>query len=436
MVERNNGILRAVAWSEVCPWLCIFRTFRLAIGFRALLMAALGILITVTGWGLLGRIFYISEDNKVSTSWLKPYIDCPWEALTTFVPNEPVILSSTPQIDEVQQSLRENVSAPSYIYEQPKEPMFYSLLFLNKPMSEGLGRDIYRKGLICLILCGLWSVAVWAFFGAAICRIASVQLAANERITWIAALRHAGSKYLSYISAPLVPLAGAALAAAPIFVMGLIMYPGGLGIFLAALTWPVLLIFGLMMTLLLLGLFFGWPLMWGTISTEGTDSFDALSRSYAYVFQAPLYYLFYAVVAAILGWLGWLLVQNFAAGVIWLTYWAAGWGSTDTQIIAVMPGGEISGLGYAGAWLIRFWVGCVKVLAVGYLFSYFWTASVVIYFLLRRNVDATEMDEVFLDADEGEKPAGLPKIATDESGAPTMTGEGSETGAGEKPTEE
>ena len=81
------------------------------------------------------------------------------------------------------------------------------------------------------------------------------------------------------------------------------------------------------MALLLLGLIFGWPLMWATISTEGTDSFDALSRTYAYVFQRPLRYLFYAVVAALLGWLGWLLVENFAAAVVWLALWAASWGS-------------------------------------------------------------------------------------------------------------
>jgi len=163
-------------------------------------------------------------------------------------------------------------------------------------------------------------------------------------------------------------------------------------------------------------------LMWGTISTEGTDSFDALSRSYAYVFQRPLHYLFYAIVAAIFGWLGWLLVQNFASGIIWMTYWAASWGGTDKLVFdKVMSGGDLTGMGNAGMWLIHFFTGCVKLLAVGYLFSYFWTASVAIYFLLRRTVDATEMDEVFLDADEGEKSFALPKIMTDEHGAPVVS---------------
>ena len=92
------------------------------------------------------------------------------------------------------------------------------------------------------------------------------------------------------------------------------------------------------MALLLLGLLFGWPLMWATISAEGTDSFDALSRSYAYVFQRPLHYLFYALVAGVIGWLGWLLVQNFAAGVVWMGYWAAGWGSGGRCNPGVMNG--------------------------------------------------------------------------------------------------
>ncbi len=259
-------------------------------------------------------------------------------------------------------------------------------------------------------------------FRAAICRIAAVQLATSERISWGSALRHACTKYIAYFSAPLIPLIGLALAVLPILVIGFIMLLlSGLGVFLAALSWPLMLVAGLVMTLLLLGLLFGWPLMWGTISAEGTDSFDALSRSYAYVFQRPLHYLFYTVIAAVLGWLGWLLVQNFASGIIWLTYWAASWGAKDELVGKVMSGADIGTLSNAGIWLIHLFTGCVKLLAVGYLFSYFWTASVAIYFLLRRTVDATEMDEVFLDADEGEKSFALPKIATDEHGAPAAS---------------
>ena len=44
--------------------------------------------------------------------------------------------------------------------------------------------------------------------------------------------------------------------------------------------------------------------------------------------------------------------------------------------------------------------------------------------LLRRDVDATETDEVFLDADASELLRGLPPLATDEKGAPVVKEEG------------
>ena len=184
------------------------------------------------------------------------------------------------------------------------------------------------------------------------------------------------------------------------------------------------------MALLLLGVLFGWPLMWATISAEGTDSFDALSRTYAYLFQRPLHFLFYTLVAGFLGWLGWLLVQNFAAGVVWMSYWAAGWGSGNGQIQSIMSGGQsLGGSGYAGAVLVRFFAGCVKLLAVGYLFSYFWSAAVAVYFLLRRDVDATETDEVFLDADASEPTFGLPAVAQDQARAPVAEDDVAQTEA-------
>jgi hypothetical protein len=115
------------------------------------------------------------------------------------------------------------------------------------------------------------------------------------------------------------------------------------------------------------------------------------------------------------------LVQNFAAGVVGLTYWAASWGSGAEQMAKIAGSGEpLSGIGYAGAALIHFWAGCVKLLAVGFIFGYFWTAATAIYFLLRRDIDATEMDEVFLDADESEETVPLPAIKTDAAGAPVV----------------
>jgi hypothetical protein len=183
---------------------------------------------------------------------------------------------------------------------------------------------------------------------------------------------------------------------------------------MAAIVWPFLLVDGLLMALLLLGLLFGWPLMWANISVEGVDSFDAVGRAYNYVFQRPLHYLFYAMVAGVLGALGWLLVWNFVAAVVALTYGAAAWGAGSGNIEAVVSRSpDLGALGAFTAWLIAFWVQGLKLLGVGFLFSYFWTASTAIYFLLRRDADATEMDEVCPEEEPSPAPApSAPKAAS------------------------
>ena len=55
-----------------------------------------------------------------------------------------------------------------------------------------------------------------------------------------------------------------------------------------------------MMAILLLGALVGWPLMWATVSVEGTDAFDALSRSYAYTYHRPWRLLWYVLFAGFL----------------------------------------------------------------------------------------------------------------------------------------
>jgi len=398
MAESNSSTIRAVAWSELFPWLSIVRAFRLAIAVRTLILGAMGILLTVSVWGVIGLTFGTDED---ATRWLQPFTACPWTALTSIVPDQPTLPTA---IDITAETLGASgpVSGPWTL--------------LTSPATEGLSRTgLSLRALACLILCGLWGAAVWAFFGAAICRTAAVRLAADEQIGVGAALRYASRKWPAYFAAPLLPVGGVLLATIAVLVLGWIMQFNP-GLVLAGALWWLVLVAGFLMAVLQLGLLSGWPLMWAAISTEGTDSFDALSRSYAYVFQRPLRYLFYIVVAAVIGWLGWLLVKNFAAGVIWLGYWAAGWGCGQDTIASILhPGDELSDVGRIGAGMIRFWTGCVKLLAVGYLFSYFWSASASVYFLLRRDVDATEMDEVFLDADAAEQEAPLSPVADNSS---------------------
>jgi hypothetical protein len=234
-------------------------------------------------------------------------------------------------------------------------------------------------------------------------------------------MNFAASKWASYFAAPLIPLVGALLIALPVAFAGLFIYWGGVLAFVAALGWPLVLLAGFLMALLLLGLVFGWPLFWGNLSTEGVDSFDAVGRTYDYVYHRPLNYLFYAIVAGLIGALGWLVVANFFEGIIGASLWAASWGGTEDKIRLVMHGGDNLGpIEGAGAWLIRQWVTGLKFLGVGFLYSYIWVAGSAIYLLLRRDVDATEIDEVLPEEEAEPQPAPLPEVKTDAAGAPVV----------------
>lgn len=436
MVDEEKGTLRVVAWLEIFPWLTIFRTFRLAIGIRVLLLAAVAVFLTVLSWALLGWVFSSSD----SLPRLIPQESrCPWLALANLVPDRPALLapglepgvqtmsprpgSETPSAAETpwaaaMRSDERMRQAPA----ETRDPDAGVWGQLSRPFRELFGLKVTLVDSVYLVLCGLTTLAIWAFFGGAITRIVAVRLASDERISLMVSLRYACSKWGAYFAAPLFPLIGVLLAALPIVVLGVLL-KFGTGVFVAALLWPLALLGGLLMAILLLGLLFGWPLMWATISVEGTDSFDALSRAYAYVFQRPLHYLFYALVALFLGSLGWLLVSNFAAGVVGTTYWAASWGSNaDRLALVILHDENLGTVSSTGAVILLFWVSCVKMLAVAFLSTFFWAASTAVYFLLRRDVDATEMDEVFLE-EEDEQTYGLPPMTTDAQGAPVISDE-------------
>ncbi len=398
MIERGNGRITSVAWAEICPWLIIFRAFRLAIRARFLIISAVALLATTAGWQIIAMVFSGTEDthlkNQIAVETSSGF--CPWNALTDMVPDSP----GYPNLEDSEGVL------------QLGKPITLAWTQLSTPWQRIFSLQATMSEFAFWLLCGLWTLAIWSFAGGAITRTTAVQLAADEKLGWSSMASYVLARWRSYFAAPIFPLLGVLLVTIPILILGLLLRSGATT-WIAGLVWLAPLAGGLLAAILLLGLLFGWPLMWATISSEGTDSFDALSRSYAYVFQRPLQYLFYVIVAAVLGALGWLLVMNFAAGVVHLAYWSASWGAGNAAVQETM---SASG----GASVVRFWTGCVKILAVGYLYSYFWTAATTIYFVLRGDVDATEMDEVFLDEAAADSAFGLPSVGTDDQGAPVV----------------
>jgi hypothetical protein len=397
-------------WHDYLPWLIIFRALRPAVSFRLLVLSAVGLVGMIAGWRAFWNLLVRPSKNDAGE------IVVPDPVVSGLAGSTEAAWPPWPWQTGFGQFGREGIGA--WWADSWFAPALDTGAQLTLPFQFLFHRDLTFVGLAYVVLCGVWALAVWSFFGGMITRTAVLRLTRDEPAAWQSVRTFAQSRWTSYFSSPLFPLFGIAVTVVPIAVLGLLAR-ADVGALITGVVWPMALIGGLFMAILLVGLVFGWPLMWSTISAEGTDAFDALSRSYAYVYQRPIHYLFYALVASGVGVIGWCIVHGFAALVIHLTKWAATWGGPAQRIAEVTDRGLESGVGQLASNLIFFWNNVVLALAAAFAVSFFWCGATAIYLLLRRHVDAVELDEVYLD--EQEERFGLPPLdeATEDVGDAT-----------------
>ncbi len=273
------------------------------------------------------------------------------------------------------------------------------------------------------IIYGLLFLVVWAIFGGAIARIAAVHVARDEKLSVRAALVFSASKFLSFVSAPLIPIIIILLVGLiPLVAGGLssIPYIGPVFYVAMGVLFVILLAAGFVMTLVLIGLIGGLNLMYPTIAVEGSDSFDAISRSFSYVYARPWRMLWYTAVAVVYGALTYLFVRLFIYLMLALTHRFVGAGmfasAPSTEALWPLmwrgPSGSPT-LSYHPVWLtlrwdqavaaffIAFWVYLLLAMLGAFAISFYFTSNTIIYYLMRHHVDATEMDDVYLEqADE------------------------------------
>ena len=179
---------------------------------------------------------------------------------------------------------------------------------------------------------------------------------------------------------------------------------------------------------------------------EGQNSFDAMTRGYAYTFQRPFHYAFYALVAIVIGSFAWLVIGGLAQGVVDMSSWSSSWGANISQpdrmdqiATGVDGNGDgLSGWGQTGHSVIQFFNATLKTLAAAFLYGLFWCMASAVYLVLRFDVDETEMDEIFL-VDE-KRTYQLPPLKTDSNGIPqiqkTAPAESNESPSVEAPSAE
>jgi hypothetical protein len=367
--------LREISYLRLFPWVRLFRGVRVALDGKKLILAALGLSFSLAGWAVLDILF--PDTKAITPRFLPESLPTPFDArggLTGALAEAASRVTDPPS----------TVTAP-----------FLSMFSIEPPPGE------FWHG----VLGALWAIVVWGLIGGAIARIAVVQVARGERVGLSTAVRFALGKGRSLIFAPLTPFFGVAFFAALCAIMGagyqirsqIVLSVLGVFAFLPLLA-------GLVMAIILLGLAVGWPLMHATIAAEAEDSFDALSRSYAYVYESPSRYAAYTALAWALGTIGVLVVGVFTRAVENLAIWGLSFGAPDDQLINLFRTGWANDASTAAV-IHTGWITILHLLAYGWVFSYFWTSAAIIYLLLRHDVDGTDWADIVISDHEFDTPA-------------------------------
>ena len=287
--------------------------------------------------------------------------------------------------------------------------------FPGEPTGQLWPRRLgYEAGVIIL---ALLVIVAWAFTGAFICRYVGLSLA-GENPDCQAVVGFAWRRLATFIKAPLLPVAtmagfglGLVLLALPgaIPVVGNILIGVGFIIFLAG---------GLIILLMILGLLGGTGLIYPALAVEGADSFDAISRSFSYLYSRPWRMLLYSLLALFYGVATYLflsfalyvllaathLLVGWGMGAFGLAHgWYAGQGKLDLLWAAPTFGHLISPINwwamnlseFLGASALVFWLYLAVSLLGAYVISYFFAVNTIIYLLLRHQVDGPTPREIF-----------------------------------------
>jgi len=292
----------------------------------------------------------------------------------------------------------------------------HALATLSDSVCSHLAAMGFRQVLLMLVA-GLPALLIWSFFGGAILRSAAIEFCKDDRIDVGEATAFSRKKLWSFFWAPLVPVIGIVVLWLCIYIGGLVGRIPVIGPLAVGIFFFLALLAGFLIVLMLIGGLFGFPLMGPTIAVEGTDAFDAVSRSFSYVYGRPWRYVWYTLVGLAYGLVcvGFVVVFTLALLKVVFAAGGAGMGKSFDHIAHMLryfetPGSDASAGLWVSicGWLILLAAVVVWGMVVGFAVSLCHTLATIKYCLLRKDVDGTEVSEVYLEEEEEEFPEEAP----------------------------
>ncbi len=252
---------------------------------------------------------------------------------------------------------------------------------------------------------------IFVFVGGAISRCAALEFAKAERPGLFEAAGYTARNYRSFLTAPLLPLGLVGVFAFVVILLGMVAAIPRVGELLMVLLFGLVLFFGFLVSLIVLGTFAGGMLLFPSIAYEKTTGTDSIGRAFNYVLNRPIRMFYYVLVSGVFGTFFYLVLRLLIFLALRLTYGLLLVGMTlvkqGSKLERIWP--EPTLLSFlkmpsaAAVWsesassvvIYLFMLGIVGIL-LSYIVSYFFSSAVVIYALMRKKVDKIETERVFV----------------------------------------
>ena len=265
--------------------------------------------------------------------------------------------------------------------------------------------------LYCIIFFVI-KLAVISVAGGGLCRIAALQFARGEKPGLTEAIRFGITKFTSFFTAPLIPVGVIIFIGLGMFLLGLIGNIPRVGELMVGFFTPLALMAGALIAVVSIGLIAGFNLIFPAVACDGSDSFDAISRSFRYVYSRPWRMGLYTVAAAVYGAICYTSIRFFtfllllgSRQFIRLGLWVDNSNEVNKLSViwprpsftSLLGSSDLAASNWAesvAAFLIHLFLLAVLGLLISFIISFYFSANTVIYALLRNKVDDIALDDV------------------------------------------
>lgn len=380
----SGTIVHEVRWADALPWWLLFKAAGVAFSPTVILLAALGAVATWAGWSACSQLGLAGVDGFAS-------LVTPLDGGVIFPPGDGMVTAPlTPS--------RQVLPWTHDLLRQLPQPLAELIALVSVPFRP----TATPPQLLGAVARLAWFVLVWSIFGTGITRHVALKLIGEEAPGPLRATLYGSRTWLSSFNAVLFVIVGILALSVPGALLGLAMRTEW-GLAFAGAIWPLVLLGAVVLAILAVGVVAGWPLMVAAVGVERGDSFQAISTAFSYLYQRPLHYAFYALVALAVAVPAVAVAGLFADATGTLAMWAASFGMGHERTVAVLDG--LSGAGTEatqwGVKAIAFWSRGLAHLLSSFGWGYFWAIATAAYMLLRQDVDGTELDEVVIDEPGG-----------------------------------